>query len=71
MSINSVQQPLELDSSAHGDFHFYKMKIATWNPELGFSIDKYVEVAPVARPGHPRVCGRKISPQGLPLLYIC
>jgi hypothetical protein len=30
-----------------------KMKVAMWTLELGL-VDYYVEVAPVARPGHPR-----------------
>jgi hypothetical protein len=53
MSTNSVQRPLGFDSSAHGDFHFCKkMKVTMWTLELGL-VDKFVDVAPVARPGHP------------------
>jgi hypothetical protein len=47
-----------LDSSAHGDFHFFKLGL----------VNKFVEVAPVARLGHLRVCGRKKSPEEVPLL---
>jgi hypothetical protein len=36
-----------------------EMKGAMWTMEQGSKVDKFVEVAPVARPGHPRVCGRK------------
>jgi hypothetical protein len=32
------------------------MKVAMWALELGL-VDKFVEVAPVARPGHLRLCG--------------
>jgi hypothetical protein len=64
MPINSVQRPLGFDSSAHGDFHFYT-KVAMWTLELGL-VDKFVEVAPVARPRHPRAYGRKKSPEGVP-----
>jgi hypothetical protein len=45
-----------------------KMKVALINPEARFSIDKFVEVAPVARPGHLRVSGRKKSPERVQLL---
>jgi hypothetical protein len=39
------------DSSAHSDFHFY-MTVAMWTLELGLG-RQVIEVAPVARPGHP------------------
>jgi hypothetical protein len=45
------------------------MKVARWTLELGLVV-KFVEVAPVVRPGHPRVCGRKKSPEGVQLLLI-
>jgi hypothetical protein len=41
------------------------MKVAFWTLELG--IAKFVEVAPVARPGHMRVYGHNKSPEGVPL----
>jgi hypothetical protein len=46
-----------------------KMKVAMWTLELGL-VDWYLEVAPVARPGHPRVCGREKSPEGVQLLLL-
>jgi hypothetical protein len=45
------------------------MKVAKWTLKLGL-VDKFVEVAPVARPGHPRVYGSKKSPEGVPLLLL-
>jgi hypothetical protein len=42
-----------------------KMKVAMWTLELGL-VDKFVEVAPIARPGNLRVCERKKSPKGAP-----
>jgi hypothetical protein len=42
-----------------------KMEVDMWTLELGL-VDKLVEVAPVDRPGHLRVCGRKKFPEGLP-----
>jgi hypothetical protein len=44
---------------------FIFMKVAMWTLELGLS-RQIVQVAPVARPGYPRVCGRKKSPEGVP-----
>jgi hypothetical protein len=38
------------------------MKVAMWTLELVFS-GQIVEVAPIARPGHPRVCGRQKIPR--------
>jgi hypothetical protein len=40
-----------------------------WTLELDL-VDEFVEVAPVARPGHPRVCGRKKSPEAVPILLV-
>jgi hypothetical protein len=40
--------------------------MSMWTMELGLE-DKLVEVAPVARPEHMRVCGREKSPDGVPL----
>jgi hypothetical protein len=57
-----VQRPLGFDPLAHGDFHFY-MKVAMWTLELGLS-RQVVEVDPVARPGHPRVCDVKNPQKG-------
>jgi hypothetical protein len=37
--------------------------------ELGL-VDKFVEVAPVGRPGHRSVCGCKKSLEGVPLLIL-
>jgi hypothetical protein len=34
-----------------------------WTLEQGL-VDKFVEVAPVGRPGHLRVCERKKPPEG-------
>jgi hypothetical protein len=43
---------------------FIFMKVAMWTlePGLGWQV---VEVAPVSRPVHLRVCGRKKSPDGV------
>jgi hypothetical protein len=41
-----------------------------WTLELGLS-RQVVEVPPKARPGHPRACGRKKSPEGVQLLLLC
>jgi hypothetical protein len=38
------------------------MKVAMWTLELGL-VEKFVEVTPVALPGHLRVCGRKKIPR--------
>jgi hypothetical protein len=46
-----------------------KIKVAMWTLEIGV-VDKLVEVAPVARPGLLRVCGRKKSPEGVPLFLL-
>jgi hypothetical protein len=48
---------------------FISLKVAMWTLELG-SVDKIVEVAPVAHLGHLRVCGRKKSPEGLPTTFL-
>jgi hypothetical protein len=56
MSSNFGAATLGFEYSTHGDFHFY-MKIAMWTLKLGLSW-RVVEVAPVARPGHP--VGRKL-----------
>jgi hypothetical protein len=45
-----------------------KMKVAMRTLELGL-VDKFVEVAPEARPGHLRVCGRIKSPDGVPFNF--
>jgi hypothetical protein len=37
--------------------------------ELGF-VDKIVEVAPIARPGHLRIYGRKKYPEGYTNFYL-
>jgi hypothetical protein len=51
----------------YGTFHFW------WRLICGLLVFRFswlvVVVAPVARPGHLRVCGRKKSPEGLLLLY--
>jgi hypothetical protein len=36
-----------------------------WTLELGLS-KQIVEMVPDANPGHPRVCGRKKSPEEVP-----
>jgi hypothetical protein len=38
-----------------------------WTLELGL-LDKFIEVALVARPGHLTVCGCKKSPKGVSLI---
>jgi hypothetical protein len=42
----------------------FQMKVATWTLKPGLS-RRIVEVVPVGLPGHPRVCGRKKSTEGV------
>jgi hypothetical protein len=47
------------------------MKVAMWSLELGL-VDKFVEMAPVARPGHLGVCGcKKIPSRDYHYYYTC